>query len=274
MQNHNMPTLLGALSAFRAPVGTESEARWARRTPKTCVVFVHGFGGRATATWGDFAEMAMGNPAFAEADLVFLGYHSYSKTTAYNASVLFHALKALAEKPLAVLKAVNGPARQSDFAYKNILLVGHSLGGALVREIAMTAKIQGCDWADRLQLALFAPAHLGANIVEVFNLAFGFLSWGPIRAGLIQFCPPIKELESNSEFVTRLLKTAEMIGDHCTTRAKFVVHAERDRVVHQDSFFNDPPALPYPNTDHVSCCKPIQDYFALPVLDVAEVIRC
>src|SRR5690242_18281071 len=109
MQNHTMPRPLAVLSDFDAPVAIESEARWARDLPRTCLVFVHGYGGQAVATWGDFPDMAMEHPDFARVDLVFLGYASRSRSADYNKGVLYWALVALAERLSEVLKKVDGP---------------------------------------------------------------------------------------------------------------------------------------------------------------------
>lgn len=275
MQNHSMPLSLRELARFGSPVENESEVRWARNVPKTCLVFVHGFGGRAVATWGDFADMAMEHPDFAEVDLVFLGYESCSRTAAYNMGVLYQALQVLAERPLDLMAVVGGPLRPEDFEYESIVLVGHSLGGALVRDVAMSAKIERRLWADKLQLALFAPAHLGANIIGLLQMGFGFLSWlGPLKAGAVALYPVLQDLEAGSTYITRLLSMAQEIGIHCTTKAIFVAHAAGDWVVSQNTFFKDPPPLPYPDSDHVRCCKPIRTAFDRPLLDIARVLQC
>lgn len=271
MQTHTMPTPLGPLAHFGAPLSRESEARWARKIPTTCLIFVHGFGGRAVATWGDLADMAMEHPSFTAMDLIFLGYESRSRTAAYNVGVLYQALSAFAERPTEILKAVGGPERAQEFSYERIVLIGHSLGGALVRDVAMCAKLQECAWAERLQLALFAPAHLGANILKLLAMGFGFLKWlPPAKAAAALACPVLEDLEANSPYMMRLLQTAEKIGVHCTTKAKIVVHASGDRIVSQNTFFSDPPPVPYPDSDHIRCCKPIKMRFDLPLRDIAR----
>ena len=69
------------------------------------------------------------------------------------------------------------------------------------------------------------------------------------------------------------MKTAEGIGIHCTTKARFVVHAKHDRIVNPDLFYQDPPLTLYDNADHRSCCKPIRAIFEQPFLDLASALK-
>jgi alpha-beta hydrolase superfamily lysophospholipase len=215
----------------------------------------------------------MENPAFAEADLVFLGYESRSRAAAYNVDVIYQIVNALAEMPGNVLKQVRGPLREEEFAYESIVLVGHSLGGALVRDVAMSAKNEGKPWADKLRLALFAPAHMGASVIDLAQMSFGFLKWSGIaQAAAILANPVLRDLQRGSDYLKALLATAQEIGVHCTTKAKLVVHASGDKVVILNRFYRDPPAQPYEGQNHVSCCKPMRAVFESPVVDVAKVL--
>lgn len=274
MQRHTLPVSLEALKRFRAPIGNDSEARWARRRCDTCVIFVHGFGGHAVSTWGDFASLAVEHPSFARCDLVFLGYESRGHSAHINRGVIYQAVKALSEHNRELLAATNGPRRPKGFRYTKILLVGHSLGGAIVRDVAMTAKIEADDCADLLEMGLFAPAHMGASAIGLVESGIGFTGLAQLtKSAVTALFPALKDLEAGSTYLSRLLETARRIGVHGTTRARFVAHAMGDRVVLQDPFFEDPPPLPYPNNSHVKCCKPIRGGFQLPIEDVAAVVR-
>ncbi|MBB4112759.1 alpha-beta hydrolase superfamily lysophospholipase [Rhizobium sp. BK226] len=271
MLNHSLPT---PLSIVDVPLSTESVAYWSRRNPATCVVYVHGFGGRAVDTWGEFAEIALNQQEFANVDLVFLGYESRSRTAAFNAGVMYQAICALSERPEEVIRQVGGPSRSTSFAYKKIVLVGHSLGGALVRDVAMSAKEHGKPWAEKLSLALFAPAHLGANVIELVELSLGFLKYlGPIQAALRVNSPVLNDLRVGSKYLTDLLAQANRLGKHCTTQAKLVVHASNDKIVDQNVFFLDPEATPYAPHDHRSCCKPKRAVFESPVKHLSELLK-
>lgn len=271
MLNHMLPTPLDELGA---PLSPESTARWARHPAKTCVIYVHGYGGRAVATWGEFPDLAIEKPEFENADLVFLGYESRSRTASFNAGVIYSAVSILAEDAAAAVARVGGPVRANDFAYERIILVGHSLGGALVRDVAMSAKEQGKDWAEKIHLALFAPAHLGANVIELVQLSLGFLSYiGPIKAIAHIKSPVLADLDRNSVYIRSLTDKANRIGPHNTTQAMIVVHASDDRVVYHNTFFRDPPCVAYDKHSHTSCCKPVRSSFLNPVLNLAGVLR-
>jgi hypothetical protein len=137
----------------------------------------------------------------------------------------------------------------------------------------MSAKELNKPWADKIRLALFAPAHRGAQITYLVQTGVGFLRWlSPLKAVAYTKSPVLRDLEKDSPYLEDLLARAEKIGNHCTTTARFVAHAANDPVVFHDRFFQDPPLKPYNNQDHISCCKPIRQWFERPVKDVAEVI--
>jgi pimeloyl-ACP methyl ester carboxylesterase len=265
---------LKVLADFHGPVSSDSEARWARGQAKTLVVFVHGFGGQAVSTWGDFADLAMEHSAYAQSDLVFLGYESRARPATFSRNVLYWALKALVEQTNLLLNRAGLPSRQSDFAYERIILVGHSLGGALVRDVAMKAKAENEAWADKIGLALFAPAHLGAQIIGLAQASVGFLRFGPIESLLIRLYPVLADLKPDSPYLQALLERAKTIGaGHGTTQALFVAHADDDWVVNRDDFYSDRPYYPYLGTDHVRCCKPCRaPRFDQPVEDLARQV--
>jgi triacylglycerol esterase/lipase EstA (alpha/beta hydrolase family) len=273
MQNHSLPTPIDGLPVFGAALSAGSSVRWARTPARTCLIFVHGYGGRATKTWGDFPDLAMENSAFAQVDMVFLGYESRSRTAAFNVGVIYQIVLQLAQQPATVLEQARGPQRPGWSEYKKIILIGHSLGGALIRDVAMSAKTQGKAWAEKLQLALFAPAHMGASILDLAQMSFGILKWAPLpQAAAYLVNPVLRDLATGSDYLNTLLTTARTIGKHCTTEARFVAHAAGDKIVVQNTFYLDPPLLPYDGQNHVSCCKPVRQNFERPVLDVAEIL--
>lgn len=273
-QNHSLPTDLARLRSKGIDLAAGSTARWARDGAQTCVVFVHGYGGRAVATWGDFPDLAMEHPAYAHADLIFVGYESRSQTADYSVAVIYDLLCWLAERNSALREMVGGPPRADDFAYSRIVLVGHSLGGALVRRVAQDAKDATKPWAETLDLALFAPAHRGAKAVQLAMTSFGFfklLAVAEVAAYLTS--PVLDDLKPDSDFLKALLAQAELLGEHRTTRAAFVAHAKSDRIVSQGRFYRDEPPKPYAGRNHVNCCKPARGGFLLPVEHLAEVLQ-
>jgi pimeloyl-ACP methyl ester carboxylesterase len=160
--------------------------------PDTAVVFVHGFWGSPTATWGQFKDMVDQYsdvyPWWDLADMFFYAYQSTNIPIRFNAAGLTRY----------VLEVWNGKWRAShsraDQPYKDLILVGHSEGGVLIRrmildrletKVAAMKKAQTFDdpnsklVRDDLQsdfilsafVRLFAPAISGTN----FSAWLGFI---------------------------------------------------------------------------------------------------
>lgn len=271
MQTHSLPWPLENSGLDLRP---ESSALWASKPPKSLVVFVHGFSGRAVETWGEFRDMIPQNRKFASCDVVFLGYESVTRSAPYNAGVLYRTLTALVEEYPRFVRTSGAPIRRRTFKYNKIVLVGHSLGGVLVRDIAMSVATEGKSWSKKISLMLFAPAHMGANVISLANEAVGFVNWvNPIRAVAHLISPSLKDLKEGSRYLTALLKRARALGRNTTTKARIVVHGSRDRIVVHDAFYLDPPCRPYDRHNHTSCCKPIGGSFENPVLDLVELLQ-
>ena len=271
MFNHGLPT---PFHIDRVPLSSGSVARWSRLSgPKKCVVFVHGFRGRAVSTWGDFIEIAVKDPHYDHVDLIFLGYDSASQSASFSAGVISDAISALGNRPASLIELLGGPVRASNFDYSEIILVGHSLGGAIVRDVAMSAKVAGEAWADKASLALFAPAHHGANIVSLLYLASeGFAKLlGPVKAILYYKSPVIQDLIRGSIYLQALSQRAQQLAGDRTSIARLVVHGASDRIVIDNVFHQDPQCTPYAGHDHFSVCKPTP-HFIDPVIDVGGIL--
>lgn len=266
--SHSLPTSLDKLDMALSP---GSVALWARGEAKTCLIFVHGFRGHPTRTWGECIGKIGDVAGLAAADIIFAGYQS-SASAHYGMSAIYELVKAIGEDPARVSTKVGGPDRRT--RYKEIVLVGHSLGGAIVRDVAMNAKKLDEEWADTLSLALFAPAHLGANILTLVSMSFGFLRFAPLVEAFFLFrYPVLSDLRAGSTYLNQLLESAKAIGRDRTTVSRFVAHAEHERVVVVNAFYLDPPSRAYPNRDHVSCCKVVDPDFVTPLTDLAGILH-
>lgn len=272
MQNHSVATPLSGLSKRGLGVDRSSTAFWAFEPSRIAMVFLHGWGGGAVTSWGGFPELAAEHPSFAGVDLLFLGYPSRSSRAAYNVALIYHALSLLAEQPQDFMDVTFGPARKAGFGYDRIVLVGHSLGGAVARGVAQMAAKQNKAWARNLRLALFAPAHTGADVLRLVQMAAGVSDWSkPLLALTLAKQQALIDLQPGSPFLQALLSEAVQLGDHPAALASLVVHAQDDPVVSPDSFHQDPPLTPYAGRNHVDCCKPTRTLFELPIKDVAGV---
>lgn len=242
---------------------------WAKNPKGTLVLFVHGFGGHPTQTWEGFPRAVRIEPEFSDADVIFYAYKSVEKQAQYSSDQLFHAIDFITTNNQKVSNEeienacgikVNRPLVQ----YQKVVVIAHSLGGAIARQVAYDAKRLGRPWADNLKLVLFAPAHMGAKIADLF-----FRRIGPLSAMFNLIAHISKavslDLERESLFMKNLRKnTREWLiktgpfppQGPSPLIADVVLHAEGDGIIDQTRFCYDPPAYLIPDFDHVELCKP------------------
>lgn len=147
--------------------------------------------------------------------------------------------------------------------YNKIILVAHSLGAILARQALIFAVNQNKPWADKVTLALFAPAHHGANIIHLAMQAL------PGLTGLIGIFaklryPILSDLDNTEDGIIHYIKEkthefqSQNIGD--CTKAKLVVYAMGDKVVRNIPYLNDIAPTVLNSTSHVSVCKPKSNF--------------
>jgi pimeloyl-ACP methyl ester carboxylesterase len=191
------------------------------------VVFVHGFGGGATDTWDEFADMLPQRPECAGHDLLFYGYDSLTRQAPISAALFRDFLHLVATDPFT---GVMAPSLRVDrnltpsFRYHRIVIVAHSLGAVVVREALVQAAQDPLmrPWLSRVQLALFAPAHSGAKITELAEEALGFVKLTLLRIAANAYAQVLADLKQNSPTLKRL--EAET-SRPCTTAAGHSVSA-------------------------------------------------
>ncbi|MGO7287063.1 hypothetical protein ACCT25_32715, partial [Rhizobium ruizarguesonis] len=154
--------------------------------------------------------------------------------------------------------------------YEKIILVGHSLGGVMVRDVAVNAGLAGRMWSNHIRLVLFAPAHTGARILKLAGLGFGFVpAIGAAKALAIALSPVLDDLDQNSQYLAGLVARAIQLGKCSASTAVFVAHASNDDVVYHNQFSGDDPvSTPYGRVGHVGCCKPLRASFLNPLTDL------
>jgi pimeloyl-ACP methyl ester carboxylesterase len=257
MKNHTW----GALSLART---VDSFALWAERpTAKTAVVFVHGFGGSAQATWSEFDTLAPADPAFANVDLIFYGYDGKGPHVTESSRWLFDFLDLLSSHAATLANAglVAEAHRDPGFSYERIVLVGHSLGAVVARNaLVLATKYWPRAWAQRCELVLFAPAHLGSRTSE---WATAVLSGIPVIPALAQmFFKVPADLAVGSQVLANLRSDVDsLVPEHPWLGARLVVEAEPDHVVMNGAYPGDPypePLSPSTNgfRNHIRVCKP------------------
>ncbi|MFS2185613.1 hypothetical protein ACCC92_03005 [Mucilaginibacter sp. Mucisp84] len=243
------------------PEGKNSTAFYTSKEPSTLIVFVHGFTGVSVGTWNNFNSLIQADEDFAECDLLFYGYDSLNGQAFGQAQEL-----------LRVLKKYNKPsnelyARPKSSEYKKIILAAHSLGAIVSRQALLEAIRSNQKWRNKVKLMLFAPAHNGARINNLFmDGAPGLLK---IFGSIIKFRKPILEnLEPLSDTIVKLKADTAQYKDTPEeyTLTATVLEAFDDRVVYMGSFCYDEFADESPVRDkkHTTVCKPDEEYL-LPI---------
>ena len=172
------------------------------------VIFVHGFWGDAVDTWQEFQRLVDGplhGRHFARADLFFYAYPSVRHTLKVATEHFEHFVKRmLTESWEAAVDPRTGasfPVDAPNRPYELLVLVGHSLGGVIIRNtIARAANrlpTKPAAWPLVLGTPpkLFAPAHSGFRHDDVVSLAAGLSA----RFGERRFTPEV--LTSTSGFI-------------------------------------------------------------------------
>jgi triacylglycerol esterase/lipase EstA (alpha/beta hydrolase family) len=105
------------------------------KQPKRLVVFVHGFGGKAVSTWQRFPDGGSKKQWWREADLLFVRYNSKRDNITGTAHRVARELgRFYPQLPNDLLEVDGVGVRASaESRYNELVVVGHSLGGVVVR---------------------------------------------------------------------------------------------------------------------------------------------
>ncbi len=241
--------------------GVNSQGYFSRTPAKNLIVFVHGFGGNALGTWSEFPTMLLFDEKFKSSDLIFYGYDTFKGQAGDHSAELYHFMN-LVVKPLQnqILPTLQGLEERT---YERIIFVAHSLGAVLVRQAQLLAYIANQNWVNQSEIALYAPAHNGA---EVVSLAMQSLSGLSSLLGLFaKFRFPIlTDLDAKDDGILDAIKsqteTLQSQGKADFSKAKLVVYSKGDKVVKNIHYLLDQPAVVIPETSHISVCKPNAEY--------------
>ena len=143
-------------------------AKMSRHPEGRLVVFIHGFRGKALNTWNRFPTLVEAGPGFQGRDFVFYGYSSRRRRTQVLAIDFREALESLILRPTELLGSTGMlPIRTPDFRFDEVLVVAHSMGALVARQALLDAFQRGDSWPLQVKLALFAPAHMGADLLRL-----------------------------------------------------------------------------------------------------------
>ncbi len=247
--------------------------------PTRAVVFVHGWGGSPAATWYRFQELIDDDSApdvwmwWRDADLYFYGYESRRFSISEHAERFLRFLDQIF--PVRSSSLVQATDAMLEYCYRELYLVGHSLGAVVLREgildraaIAAAAARPSSESTALLEgrLRLFAPAMHGARPNGWLGLAYHLLreirEVKPWLEAAVESQTIVRQLHSESDKLKRLRDETEKLAGTTSHPALVadVVYGEKEHIVERDKFRLDKIDLPVLGRDHRSICKPDEKY--------------
>lgn len=240
--------------------GSNTHGFFSFQEPKTLLIFVHGFMGQAIPTWKDFPSMIIGDSSFAETDIIFYGYKTLDGQAADHALDLYHFLKKLQCPLLHGILPLN--QNLPERSYDKIVVVAHSLGAILIRQALLIASKSNEDknWLEKVKMALFAPAHNGANLIHLLHSSFSGLRILISLLAIFKY-PIINDLDHTiANGIINLTREESKAlldaGSGEFTKAKIVVFAQGDKVVQNIPYLQDTTPIKVRNKSHTTVCKP------------------
>lgn len=244
--------------------------------PIRLVVFVHGFGGKTVKTWHEFALSGETREWWRESDMLFVGYHSLQERPGETAAWIRKRLPDFYPRlPEGFLQTRDALLREpSDATYSELFLVGHSLGGFVLR-LMLLQQARAWLFEERefdlgaprpkllgAKLRLFSPASAGFQPAGLLAILTSVFSVGMVA---LEGAPAFTALRRNSELLARTRdETEALILTHGADLAALRAHvmwARPERVVERDGYRTDYEAESLvPEQDHSDVCKPRPGY--------------
>lgn len=246
--------------------------------PVRLVVFVHGFGGKTVGAWNRFADSGSVSQWWRESDMLFVGYDSLyehpSETARWLRSRLPDFYPVL--PPELLLKPDVKIREPSEKPYDELLLVGHSLGGFVLR---LALCEQARSWLNderdtnpnvrrprmlESKLRLFSPASAGFHPVGAVGMLKASCLWGAVNVAMSR-SPAYKALEKGSDLITNTrAETEELVAGNRSELQSLRAHlvwARPEKVVDPQGYKSDyvPESL-IPKREHTEVCKPSDGY--------------
>jgi alpha-beta hydrolase superfamily lysophospholipase len=230
------------------------------------VVFMHGFGGNCVSTWKHFENAHKMDPWWMDADLLFLGYTSTKRDPQGVAYALKNLLPQVYPQLPASWVARAGRSVNGEAQYEELYLVGHSLGGVIVRRAIATATEEWEKgdlaelprWLADARLRLFAPATGGFDPARSLGaLRAALPTWAAIAIksqsrALQDLWDPESELLSGTH-----AETVRLADSHPSIAAlvSVTLWADDDAVVRRLDYGDDVHHW-QPGVSHKKVCKP------------------
>jgi pimeloyl-ACP methyl ester carboxylesterase len=255
----------------------------------TAVVFVHGLFGDSVSTWWRFQtlvdEDAASKDFWSHCDLYFYRYNSFGHHVSELSEQLRGFLNVIFPSPsrevfeLAVLPEIrqilapNVPFDEPTLPgnYESLFLVGHSLGGVVIRQalvdFATIWKIRASERsrAERYLKAtvrLFSPAIRGFQPTGIKGFLYHYAASHPTVGAVSESLTSLQELKKDSQRLSDLQRDTERFAteyDWMTALGADLLYASTD-IVYPGRYQCDLPESTEPHQDHESICKPHSKY--------------
>ena len=248
------------------PWDKKTHVLWSSTPENKAIIFVHGFSGNYSS-WGGFPEMIVQNKKFKGYDIFIMEY-SWEDRAELTGATFREFLTALFSDRKEVTDT-STPPFERDENYKQIIIAAHSLGAIVARVALLSAYKDKVDWLDKTKLMLYAPAHNGANIIQLAASTLGALgSIGEALPSIFKLrFPSLIDLETNtSKVIDRLRNETKQLlsqGKGDFTKARSVLFGGKDRIVDPSPFGEDAEIISIPGIGHSEICKPTT-YFSKP----------
>jgi pimeloyl-ACP methyl ester carboxylesterase len=247
-QNHTLPVSVGQAG--------KSLASWSLHPSGKILLFIHGFGGRATKTWRSFPTLLVEDFALSGCDIVFYAYDSRRTAALASATMLFDFINPFLSNPAYLVNQAVDLKRSLDFIHSEIYIIAHSLGAPIARRMLLRAWKNKSPWLPKVKIVFYAPATAGARVKQLerilpLTLFFPYFSF---------HWPVVDDLRTGSTFLEKLSsETRRAISSDGGTvfRSFGTFFGEHENVIElKQEWPWDSPYTIIPAKDHFSVCKP------------------
>jgi pimeloyl-ACP methyl ester carboxylesterase len=238
---------------------------WSRTPNGKAVVFIHGFLGDSV-TWDGFPSMILRESRLSGYDVFFLEY-PWADRAMLTATIVKDFFDDLFERPEKIFVSELRRIGREASNYTEVTIVAHCFGAIITRLALLDAHEQGYTWVAKTKALLFAPAHLGADVVTLGQNALGI--FGEFASASTEMLktkfPALIDLEAedgNATLESLRNRTQHFIdlGTGQFTIACEVLFGTDDRLVIQGQFCSDPPFRVIPSVGHYDICKPTASF--------------
>ena len=256
----------------------------------TVVVFVHGFWGNSYNTWQEFQILAdechSEHPWCKTSDLYFLQYRSITDYVGFNADSLREFLLSIFPTPpptlfaedlsgldwLPQIERTNLQIRQPPYRYAHLILVGHSLGGLIIRKLIHDEVKRFRDSQLPLSqfpllsasLRLISPAHLGFQPAGPLVSIWKLLNAGVALRALVESSRAFTDLQPHSHVIESVRLETEHFAvqyPEILSLSAHILWADHEDVVRIGEYECDhAPSYSHCATNHLTVCKPKRSY--------------